>query len=124
MFDTAVRDRIFKTVILVFLFFSIVIQILISTWFYDKLRTLENQLSLYPVNKPVEVDLKVTIPELAEIDRKIDGLTQRLDVELETQQALAAPKRPAKSKPKSQAVSKKNKTRKANKVDIVEKVTN
>jgi hypothetical protein len=124
MFDTAVRDRIFKTVILVFLFFSIVIQILISTWFYDKLRTLENQLSLYPVNKPVEVDLKVTIPELAEIDRKIDGLTQRLDTELKTQEALAAPKQRAKSEPKSQPASKKNKTRKANKVDIVEKVTN
>ena len=124
MFDTAVRDRIFKAVILAFLVFSIVIQLLISAWFYDKLKTLENRLSLYPVNKPVELDLKVTIPELVEIDRKIDGLTQRLGKDLKAQRAVSDPKRNTDAKVASKPAKKVAKTRRSNQVDVVEKVGN
>lgn len=124
MFDTAVRDRIFKTVILAFLAFSIVTQLLISAWFYDKLKTLENRLSLYPVNKPVEVDLKVTIPELVEIERKIDGLTQRLGENLKAQHAASVPKRNDDAKVASKPSTKAAKTRRSNQVDVVEKVGN
>ncbi len=124
MFETTVRDRIFKTVILTFLGVSIVIQLLVSAWFYDKLKMLENRLSLYPVNKPVEVDLRVTVPELVEIDRKIDGLTQRLGQDLKAQEAVSAPKQSTDAAVASQPAKKTAKPRKANRVDVVEKVGN
>jgi hypothetical protein len=79
VYETERPDRLFKTVLLVLVMLSVVVQILVSAWFYDKLRMLDEHLSLYPVNKPVEVGLKVTIPELVEIDRKIDALNRRLD---------------------------------------------
>jgi hypothetical protein len=124
MFETTVRDRIFKTVILTFLGVSIVIQLLVSAWFYDKLKMLENRLSLYPVNKPVEVDLRVTVPELVEIDRKIDGLTQRLGQDLKAQEAVSAPKQSTDAAVASKPAKKTAKPRKANRVDVVEKVAN
>ena len=124
MFETTVRDRIFKTVILTFLGVSIVIQLLVSAWFYDKLKMLENRLSLYPVNKPVEVDLRVTVPELVEIDRKIDGLTQRLGQDLKAQEAASAPKQSTDAAVASKPAKEPAKPRKANRVDVVEKVGN
>lgn len=127
MNGTAIRDRIFKTVILAFLIFSILIQILVSAWFYDKLKMLENRLSLHPVNKPVEVDLRVTIPELVEIDRKIDRLTQRVGNVLRTPREAAVLQRSTKSESPSKSVKKKPKLRESTKstqVDVVEKIGN
>jgi uncharacterized protein (DUF58 family) len=118
----AVRDRLFKAIILALLIFSILVQILVSAWFYDKLRTLESRLSLYPVNKPVEVDLKVTIPELLEIDRKIDLLNQRLGEGPKTQRASTPPRQSTKSGSSSKGVKKTGQSRKSTRVDVVEKI--
>jgi uncharacterized protein (DUF58 family) len=118
----AVRDRLFKTIILALLIFSILIQILVSAWFYDKLRTLESRLSLYPVNKPVEVDLKVTIPELLEIDRKIDLLNQRLGEGPKTQRTSTPSRKSTKSGSSSKGVKKTGQSHKSTRVDVVEKI--
>ena len=124
MLDTPVRDRFFKTVILTILVFSIVVQFLVSAWFYDKLKMLDNRLSQYPMNKPVEVDLKVTIPELVEINQKIDRLSQRLDKGMEPQQTAEIAKPETESKTASKPVKKAAKSNRSHRVDVVEEVRN
>jgi hypothetical protein len=124
MNGTAVKDRVFKTTILAFLILSILIQILVSFWFHDKLEGLENRLSLYPVDKPVDVDLKVTVPELVEIDRKIERLAERLNQTLATEQQSAQTQRDTESKGSRQVVKKKAKPRTSTQVDVVEKIEN
>jgi len=123
-FGTTIRDKIFKIVILVLLLFSIMIQVLVSAWFCDKLETLENRLSLHPVSKPVEVDVKVTLPELVEVDRKIDGFVQELDKERRTQQAILVPEGKTKIEIPSAPVRAEAKPRRSNRVEVVEKIKN
>lgn len=127
MNDTAIIDRVFKTVILVFLIFSILIQIVFSVWFYDKFKMLESRLTLYPVNKPVEVDPSKTIPELAEINRKIDRLSKGLDRVFKDPQAFAVPQRDTEAVRSSKSAGKKAKPQKptvSTRVDVVEKIGN
>ena len=124
MNGTAVKDRVFKTTILVFLILSILIQILVSAWFYDKLEGLDNRLSLYPVDKPVDVDLKVTVPELVEIDRKIERLAEQLNQTLATERQPGATQRDTESKGSREVVKKKAKPRMSTQVDIIEKIGN
>lgn len=125
MNDTAVIDRVFKTVILVFLIFSILIQIVFSVWFYDKFKMLESRLTLYPVNKPAEVYPRETIPELAEINRKIDRLSKELSELFKAPQAFAVPQRNTEATHSSKSVRKKAKPKKSTastQVDVVEKI--
>jgi hypothetical protein len=124
MNGTIVGDRLFKAVILTFLFLSVLIQIMVSIWFYEKLSNMENRLSLYPVNKPVEVDLKVKIPELVEIDDKIDRLTQRLGKELDSPKAHDRSKKVTKGEALPKRSKKKSKPRGSTQVDVVEKIGN
>jgi len=122
--ETAVRDRIFKTVILAFLLLSIMIQILVSASFHDKLKILENRLSLYPLTKPVEIDLAVALPELVEVDRKIHMLIQLLDKGPKTQRAFSAPEGNTGAEILSTPVQKKAEPRRSSQVEVVEKVKN
>jgi hypothetical protein len=124
MFETTGRDRGFKTVILVCLAFSIMLQILVSSWFYDKLKTLENHLSQYPVNKPVEVDLNVTVPELVEIDKKIDKLNQYLTKGVTPRKTSSVTKTSAESEIPAKPPTEEPKPRRSHQVDVIEKIAN
>jgi len=124
MNGTAGKDTVFKATILVFLMLSILMQILVSAWFFDKLTGLENRLSLYPVDKPVDVDLRVTIPELVEIDRKIEGLAQQVNQALVKGQVSQTTQQKTSTKGTSKAVTKKSKPRPSTQVDVVEKIGN
>jgi hypothetical protein len=124
MYGTPATDRIFKIVILVLLILSVLTQILVSVWFYDKLKTLESRLSLYPVNKPVDVDLRVTIPELVEIDRKLDSLTQRIDEMSGPADEGAAPQPQTEPGLSSGAVSQKAPRRESTQVDVIKPIQN
>ncbi len=124
MNGSAVRDRVFKVVILAFLISSILIQITVSLWFHEKLKNLESRLSLYPVNKPVEVDLRVTIPELAQIDGKIDRLTQEVGQVLSSRRVRTIQKGRAVAETSSKSDKKKAKPSGSTQVDVVEKIVN
>jgi hypothetical protein len=122
---TAVKDRIFKTVILALLAVSIMVQILVSIWFYDRFKTIESRLSTYPVKEPVRVDLKGSIPELAEIDRKIDKLVQEVNGVLRRVQQSATAKRNTEAAPLPKTVIRKAKpgtAAKSTQVEVVEKI--
>lgn len=123
-FERAVTNRGFKTVILVCLLLSIVIQILVASRFYDKFRMLESHFSPYPVIKPVEVALEVAIPQLVEINRHIDRLTQQLDRRLETQGAFLASQGNSKAEIPPSPVRKEAKPRQSNQAVVVEKLKN
>jgi hypothetical protein len=122
--DTTIADKVFKIVILAFLIFSILIQITVSVWFHEKLKNLENRLSLYPVNKPAEVDLRVTIPKLVEIDGKIDKLAQELDKVVRSPRTPAVSQTQTKAEHPPKSNNKKAKPRKSTQVDVVEKIGN
>ena len=124
MNGTAGKDTVFKATILVFLMLSILMQILVSAWFFDKLTGLENRLSLYPVDKPVDVELRVTIPELVEIDRKIEGLAQQVNQALVKARVSRTTQQKTSTKGTSKAVTKKSKPRPSTQVDVVEKIGN
>jgi len=124
MNGTAGRDTVFKATILAFLMVSILMQILVSAWFFDKLTGLENRLSLYPVDKPVDVDLRVTIPELVEIDRKIEILAQQVNQALVKTGVSRTTEQKTSTKGASKAVTKKSKPRASTQVDVVEKIGN
>jgi len=124
MYGTTAPDRILKIVILAFLILSVLTQILVSAWFYDKLKVLESHLSVYPVNKPVDVDLRITIPELVEIDRKIDRLTQLLGRVPATPRKPAVASESTKTDRLSRSVRKKASPRGSTQVDVVEKIGN
>jgi len=124
---TPVKDKIFKTVILALLTLSILIQVLVSVWFYAKFKMIENRLSIFPVSAPVSVDLKGEIPELAEIHGKIDKLAQGLDKVLRARQESAVSKRNTDTGFLSEPVSKKARPRKSARsaqVEVVEKISN
>jgi len=123
MNGTGFKESAFKTVILALLIFSILIQIMVSVWFYEKLKNLENRLALYPLNKPVEVDLRVTIPELVEIDGKIDRLTQRLGKVLTSPRGRTVHEREVLTGGSSKSNDKKAKSRGSTQVDVVEQIT-
>jgi hypothetical protein len=118
------KDTVFKATILAFLMLSILMQILVSAWFFDKLTGLENRLSLYPVDKPVDVDLRVTIPELVEIDRKIERLAQLLSQALTNGGETLTAQQKTSTKGSSKAVTKKATPRASTQVDVVEKIGN
>lgn len=123
MIGTPVKDKIFKTVILALLTLSILIQVLVSVWFYAKFKMIENRLSIFPVS----VDLKGEIPELAEIHGKIDKLAQGLDKVLRARQESAVSKRNTDTGFLSEPVSKKARPRKSARsaqVEVVEKISN
>jgi len=124
MHNSTVTDRVFKTVILAFLVLSVLTQLLVSAWFYDKLKGLESRLSLYPVEKPIDVDLRVTIPELIEIDQKIDRLNQRLDTLRVPQVERPVAQEKTGSERSSKSASKKASPRGSTQVDVVEKIGN
>jgi hypothetical protein len=124
MNGTTGKDGVFKLAILAILILSIVIQIAVSVWFHEKLKNMENRLSLYPVNKPVEVDLRVTIPELVEIDRKIDKLHQRLGTPLTSRRTPAVNKRRIAAENSTKSKKKKLKARQSTQVDVVERIDN
>ncbi len=124
MNGTAMKDGVFKIIILAVLIFSILIQIVVSGWIYEKIKTLENRLSLYPVNKPVEVDLRVTIPELVEIDGKIDKLTERLGMVLTSHQSHTVQQERTKAARSTNPDKKKARTGGSTRVDVVEKIKN
>jgi hypothetical protein len=124
MNGTTGKDGVFKLAILAILILSIVIQIAVSVWFHEKLKNMENRLSLYPVNKPVEVDLRVTIPELVEIDRKIDKLHQRLGTPLTSRHTPAVNKRRIAAENSTKSKKKKLKARQSTQVDVVERIDN
>lgn len=127
MIGTPVRDRVFKSVILALLIFSILIQIMVSVWAYEKFKIIETRLSTYPVSKPVAVDVRGTIPQLEEIDRKIDKLAQGLNKALRAPQGSAVPKRSVEAGCSSTPVTKKTKPRKPAKstqVEVIEKIGN
>ena len=124
MHNSTVTDRVFKTVILAFLVLSVLTQLLVSAWFYDKLKGLESRLSLYPVEKPIDVDLRVTIPELIEIDQKIDRLNQRLDTLRVPQVERPVAQEKTGSERSSKSASKKASPRGSTQVDLVEKIGN
>ena len=118
------KDTLFKATILAFLMLSILMQILVSAWFFDKLTGLENRLSLYPVDKPVDVDLRITIPELVEIDRKIESLARQINQTLVKGGGTRTAQQKTSTKGSSKAVSKKSKPRASTQVDVVEKIGN
>jgi len=124
MNGTAGKDTVFKATILAFLMLSILMQILISAWFFDKLKGLEDRLSLYPVDKPVNVDLRVTIPELVEIDRKIESLARQINQTLVDGRATQQMQQKTSTQDASKPVTKKNKRRASTQVDVVEKIGN
>ncbi|NIQ38247.1 MAG: hypothetical protein GTN81_06630 [Proteobacteria bacterium] len=124
MNGTTGRDGVFKLTILAILILSIVIQIAVSVWFYEKLKNMEDRLSLYPVNKPVEVDLRVTVPELVEIDRKIDKLHQRLGVPVTSRRTPTVDKQRSAEENSTKSKKKKLKPRQSTQVDVVEKIDN
>ncbi len=122
--ETASRDRIFKTIILAFLIFSMMIQILVFPWFHNKLKIVENRLSLYPIDKPEKVDLTVILPELVKTDRKIDLLTRQLDKGLESQRVFLVPEENTKTEPLPTPARKEAESRRSIQVEVVEEVKN
>jgi hypothetical protein len=112
----------FKTVLLALLILSVLTQVLVSAWFYDKLKMMDSRLSLYPVNKPVEVDLRVTIPELVEIDQKIEQLNQRLGKVGGVSSTAVTDKKATRSQKPPKVVKKTPKPRRSTSVDVVERI--
>jgi hypothetical protein len=116
------RDRMFRLMVLACLLFSMIIQILVSAWFNEKIETLESRLSVYPVVTPEEVDLTVVLPKLGEVGRKIDRLTHQLDGEMRNQQTARPSEGEAKTEIDSAPVRKDEKPRRSIEVEVVESV--
>ncbi len=122
--DSVPGDRIFKTITLVFLIFSMMIQILIFSWFHNKLKIVENRLSLYSIDKPEKVDLTVILPELVKTDRKIDLLTRQLDKALKSQRVFLVPEENTKTEFLPIPIRKEAESRRSIQVEVIEEVKN
>jgi hypothetical protein len=123
-FDTTVGDRAFKTVIMLCILVSIVIQLVVATRFYEGFDRLGDCLPPYPVTRPLEVDLEFAIPELLEFDRNMDRMTQRLDQRLEARRALSKAEGESQPEMLSTRAQRKTKPRKTYQVVVVEEVNN
>ncbi|NIQ40092.1 MAG: hypothetical protein GTN81_16135 [Proteobacteria bacterium] len=118
----AYRDRAFRLMVLACLVFSMIIQILVSAWFNDKIETVESRLSVCPVITPEEVDLTVVLPRLGDVSRKIDRLTHQLDGGMGNQQTAWPSRGEAKTEIDVTPVRKDKKTRRFIEVEVVERV--